>query len=266
MLLYGAPAAWRWLCGRRASCSGPVLTYTILPGLMEEEEKPDAGEGLNGVWLLIVVGHPVGGVLGVPAGRPHLPDAAASRCCSSALCFWLVGGMLYIWLIALIFYRIMFLPAHRGRPDAAVLDQHGGDGHLHARPACRLVASRPRVRLLAELLPFLKGLTLLFWATATWWMPLLLMLGAWRHVVKAVPADLRPRLLGGGLPARHVHRLHLSHLARSSTCRSWTRSRPVFVWVALAAWAATFGGLVVETWPVDQQQPGETCRQSLTTK
>jgi tellurite resistance protein TehA-like permease len=40
---------------------------------------------------------------------------------------------------------------------------------------------------LLEILPFLKGFTLLFWATATWWIPLLLVLGGWRHSVRRIP-------------------------------------------------------------------------------
>lgn len=32
-----------------------------------------------------------------------------------------------------------------------------------------------------ELLPFVKGMTLLFWATATWWIPVLIDLGIERH-------------------------------------------------------------------------------------
>jgi hypothetical protein len=32
----------------------------------------------------------------------------------AALAFWLVGSMLYIWLIALIFHRIVFLPLSPG--------------------------------------------------------------------------------------------------------------------------------------------------------
>ena len=41
------------------------LTYTILPGLMEGEDKPDLGKGLSGVWLLV---HIDGLVYGVGLG------------------------------------------------------------------------------------------------------------------------------------------------------------------------------------------------------
>ena len=40
---------------------------------------------------------------------------------------------------------------------------------------------------LAQLLPFVKGFTLFFWATATWWIPLLLLLEGWRYAWRHVP-------------------------------------------------------------------------------
>ena len=33
---------------------------------------------------------------------------------------------------------------------------------------------------LETLLPFLKGFTIFFWATGTWWIPMLLILVVWR--------------------------------------------------------------------------------------
>ena len=50
-----------------------------------------------------------------------------------------------------------------------------------------LVSNAPQSPLLTTLLPFLFGLTLLFWATATWWIPLLVALGVWRHLLCRVP-------------------------------------------------------------------------------
>jgi Voltage-dependent anion channel len=70
-----------------------------------------------------------------------------------------------------------------------------------------LAAAAPLSPLVRELLPFIKGLTLLFWATATWWIPMLVILGAWRHVYQ-VSASLRPAVLGRRVPTRHVHGQH----------------------------------------------------------
>jgi tellurite resistance protein TehA-like permease len=35
-------------------------------------------------------------------------------------------------------------------------------------------------------MPFVKGFTLFFWATATWWIPLLVLLECWRHIRRHV--------------------------------------------------------------------------------
>jgi tellurite resistance protein TehA-like permease len=85
------------------------LSYTVLPGLMEAEAKPELEKGLSGVWLLAVVATQSVCVLGCLVA-PHLPADEPGPALFAALCFWLAGGMLYLWLIALIFYRIVFRP------------------------------------------------------------------------------------------------------------------------------------------------------------
>ena len=41
--------------------------------------------------------------------------------------------------------------------------------------------------LVQSMLPLIKGYTLLCWATATWWIPMLVALALWRHVLHRVP-------------------------------------------------------------------------------
>ena len=113
----------------------------------------------------------------VPALAADAPDVPLF----AALAFWLVGSMLYIWLIALIFHRILFLPLSPGDLTPPYWINMGAMA-ISTLAGVRLVAEAGRMPLLTELLPFLKGMTLLFWATATWWIPILLALGAWRHL------------------------------------------------------------------------------------
>src|SRR5262249_15348501 len=63
VLLAGAPAAGvaLWVVGLVLWCG---LTYTMLPGLMEAENKPPLEQGLNGAWLVAVVGTQAVSVLG----------------------------------------------------------------------------------------------------------------------------------------------------------------------------------------------------------
>src|SRR5437763_1174973 len=55
-----------------------------------------------------------------------------------------------------------------------------------------LLAKAAASPLLTSLRPFLLGLTILFWATATWWIPMLVILGVWRHVWKRFPLTYSP--------------------------------------------------------------------------
>jgi tellurite resistance protein TehA-like permease len=97
--------------------------------------------------------------------------------------------------------------------------------------------------LLAQLQPFIVGLTLMFWATATWWIPLLLALGVWRHVLRNVSITYDvvywSAVFPLGMYTACTHRLikvvnqpFLDLIPRYA------------LMIALAAWLATFVGLL----------------------
>jgi tellurite resistance protein TehA-like permease len=217
-----------------------VLTYTILPGLMEVEDKPELDKGLTGVWLLVVVATQSICVLGCLVA-PHLPGGAVEPGLFAALCFWLAGGMLYLWLIALIFYRIMFRPLAPADLTPPYWINMGAMA-ISTLGGVTLVAAARGSGLLAELLPFLKGLTLMFWATATWWLPLLLMLGAWRHGVKGYPLTYDHGYWGAVFPLG-MYAVCTLRMARELGLPFLVPLGEAFAWVSLAAWAATAIGL-----------------------
>jgi tellurite resistance protein TehA-like permease len=106
-----------------------------------------------------------------------------------------------------------------------------------------LVGEAGRMPLLTELLPFLKGMTLLFWATATWWIPILLALGAWRHLVKRVPLTYEHGYWAAVFPLG-MYTACTQNLIRVFQLPFLGPIPAVFVWIALGAWALTFAGLV----------------------
>jgi len=107
-----------------------------------------------------------------------------------------------------------------------------------------LVLAAPASPLLTGLLPFLKGLALLFWSTATWWIPMLLVLGTWRHVVQRFPFKYDPLYWGAVFPLgmytvctiRLSQALHVPFLATLAGA---------FVFVALFAWLVVAAGWVL---------------------
>jgi tellurite resistance protein TehA-like permease len=106
-----------------------------------------------------------------------------------------------------------------------------------------LVAAAPLSPLVGELLPFVKGFTLLFWATATWWIPMLVILGVWRHVYKRFPLRYDPLYWGGVFPLG-MYAVATFRLAYAIDAPYLLVIPRLFLVAALAAWALAVVGLV----------------------
>jgi tellurite resistance protein TehA-like permease len=95
--------------------------------------------------------------------------------------------------------------------------------------------------------PFIDGVTLSMWAWATWWIPLLLFLGVWKHGVRRVPLTYTPMLWSLVFPLG-MYALASLRLSLAADFPPLSAISGVMVWVALAAWAATAAGLVAASW------------------
>jgi tellurite resistance protein TehA-like permease len=236
--LHGAAAAGAalWAVGIAAWFA---LTYAMLPGLMQGEAKPPLAEAVNGAWLLAVVATQAVCVLGclLAEGGEH-----AGALLFAALLFWLVGGMLYVWIIALIFQRCLFLPL---APEDLTPPYwiNMGAMAISTLAGASLVRQAAGLPLLGELLPFLRGMTLLFWATATWWIPMLLALGVWRHLTRRFPLTYDHGYWAAVFPLGMY--AACTHALAADLGLPFLDPVPeVFTWVALAAWGAAFAGLL----------------------
>src|SRR5205814_8216381 len=83
-----------------------VLIYSVFAALTVKESKPALDEGINGGWLVAVVATESVSTLASLLAPSF--GASAQLLLFVSLIFWLAGGMLYIWLISLIFYRYTF--------------------------------------------------------------------------------------------------------------------------------------------------------------
>jgi tellurite resistance protein TehA-like permease len=96
---------------------------------------------------------------------------------------------------------------------------------------------------LAQLRPFLEGFTLLFWSTATWWIPLLLALGVWRHLFRRVPLRYDVQYWSMVFPVG-MYAVATFRLAEALGWHFLLAVPRVAGWLALAIWLAAFVGLV----------------------
>jgi tellurite resistance protein TehA-like permease len=209
-----------------------LITYTVLTILTVKRAKPTLSEGINGGWLLPVVAAQSVSALGTQLAPGFGPSQ--DRVLFFCLSMWLGGGMLYIWIISLIFYRYTFFllsPSDLGPPYWINM----GAVAISTLAGALLIIAAPASPLLRSLLPFMQGLALLFWSTATWWIPMLVILGIWRHVYRREPFRYDPLYWGAVFPLGMytVSTIRLSQALEVPILMSIGRA---FVFVALAAW------------------------------
>jgi tellurite resistance protein TehA-like permease len=217
-----------------------VLTYTMFTALIVKPEKPRPEDAVNGGWLLAVVATQSVAVL-IALLEGHWGRQLRFDADFVAVALWLVGGMLYIWIAGLILRRLVFeriAPADLA--PSYWIDM--GAMAISTLAGSLLIGDAADSAPLDALKPFIAGVTVLYWATATWWIPLLVILGIWRHVVRRVPIAYDPLYWSAVFPLGMYAAATLK-MADALSLDFLDPAAHVVFWIALAAWLATFTGL-----------------------
>ena len=227
----GHPLATAILAGLAAAL-WLVLTYGVPASLLLTRERDSVLGGVNGTWLLWVVGTQS---LSVTASAliPVWPSQSGLLA-PAAVGLWSVGLVLYLLLVALILLRwltVAMTPATLGPPYWILMGATAITVLAGAR-ILNLPAALPVTRATAG---FVEGFSFTLWAFGTWWIPLLIVLGLWRHVRRHWPFSYEPTLWSVVFPLGmySVATLSFGKVAHLSFMEPLSR---FMLWVAVAAW------------------------------
>lgn len=235
---------WAWGLWGVALALWLALTYAVFAALTVKASKPALDQGINGGWLLAVVATQSIAVLSALLARQTGPYTEILN--FFALSMWLWGGMLYIWIMGLIFYRYTFFrlaPADLTSPYWINM----GAMAISTLVGALLIQNATDSSYLLSLLPFIKGFTVFYWATGTWWIPMLLVLGVWRYIYKRYSLRYEPLYWGAVFPLG-MYAACTYQMAGVMSLGFLTWLPPVFFAVGLTAWGACCLGLLLQLW------------------
>lgn len=217
------------------------LTYTIFTALTIKQDKPTLGEGITGAWLTAIVATQSVSILSALIAT-HIPQPYRVELNFFALSMWLWGGMFYIWMISLIFYRYTFFkfsPSDLAPPYWINM----GAMAISTLAGSVLIINSSDAWFLQSLLPFMKGFTVFYWATGTWWIPMLIILAIWRHIYKRYPLKYDPLYWGAVFP-QGMYTVCTFRMAQALDIPFLHYIYDVFIYIALLAWLVAFIGLL----------------------
>lgn len=233
-----------WTFGWVAWGAGAVfwllLLYPPLIGVILSRTKPGLAEGINGTWFLLTVATESVTVLGALLLAHRAEPSQLLEL--TLLGAFTLGVVLYLIVMTMLFLRWTFYPLG---PDelqppswiaagAVAITVLAGSNLLAARNAS------PRIDRLA---PFIEGVVVLAWATATFWFPVMVAIGVWRHLVKRVPLRYHPAYWAMVFPIG-MYSVATYRMIAVTELGDLDLLPKLALAAALVAWTAAFVGLL----------------------
>ena len=217
-----------------------VLLYLSFAVLSFLNSAQDANV-VHGGWLIAIVGTQSLVLLGVRVAD-HLVEYSTGLIVLVHM-LWGIGLALYAIFVTLFSYRIFFFKL-TPNDVSPLLWVVMGAAAISANAGTSLLMNNAHVPYLTSMKPFIDGVTLLVWAWGTWWIPLLMFFGVWKHAICRVPLSYSPALWSLVFPLGmySVATFRFSLAAQFPFLGYLGRE---FIWVAVPAWLVTASAMAV---------------------
>lgn len=229
-----------------------LLSYGLPTMLARGNALRPALAGANGTWFLQSVA-----TQSIAVGLTSLSSPLSAGAIAVAVACWAIGVILYLLAAGLVAATLLSSPV---RPDELTPSYWVFMGATAISVlAGAQILRLPPAPLQAAVHPVVAGLSVMLWAFGTWLIPLLALMGIWRHVLRRVPLAYEPGLWGLVFPAA-MYGVG-SHELGVALKVSWlvTLGRDE-AWPALALWIMVFVAMVAallrQLSPPDLQLPG----------
>ncbi len=225
-----------WVLAFTSWCLLLYLAFSVLTFLTHEHNV----NIVHGGWLIAIVGTQSLVLLGARIA-PDL-GAYAMYMMVEVHMLWGLGLTFYGIFVTLFCYRIFFLTL-KPQDISPLLWVIMGAAAISANAGTALIIEDPRLPFLAAQRPFIDGVTLMIWAWATWWIPMLFIFGLWKHGVNRMPLRYEPVLWSFVFPLG-MYAVASARLGLAAEFAPLHWISQLMIWVALAVWALVLVGLL----------------------
>ncbi|QTD43487.1 tellurite resistance/C4-dicarboxylate transporter family protein [Sporosarcina sp. Te-1] len=229
-----------------------LIMYLFFTAVTIRKHKPSLAKGINGAWLIAAVATHSISIVGTLLVS-HV-EANHTILLFFTLCMYFLGCMLYLNIITLIFYRFTFVDFKYASLTPPYWINMGAVA-ITTLAGSTLIRHAEYWSLLHEIKPFLKGFTLFFWVTGTWWIPLLFILMVWRYFVHRYPLSYDPQIWGMVFPLS-MYTAGTFQLSKALGVSFLIWIPKVMVFVAMAMWLVAFGGMCHRVFRVAKETDG----------
>lgn len=189
---------------------------------------------VHGGWLILIVGTQSLVLLGSKIA-PELGEYVVYMMAEVHM-LWALGLIFYAIFVTLFCYRIFFMNMEASDYTPLMWVVMGAAA-ISANAGNNLLLTESSIQLLIDLRPMVQMLSIILWTFASWWIPLLVIIGLWKHVYQKVPLTYDPMQWSIVFPLG-MYTVATNNLALSAEFEPLLYLSSGMLWIAGICWGS----------------------------